>query len=178
MRTAIICYSYTNNNLMLAGEILTRTGGTLIPIEEKKSRNKFTIFLDVLFNRTPTIKEYLHLDDRFDHYILISPIWGGKIASPLRAFLLKEANKVKSYSFISICGGGQDQRSKIENELTGILHRKPILVVQLALIELCKDHPLDLTNYRVEKADLEYFNDEVYNFTTTVTREFAPVVTA
>jgi len=176
MKTAIICYSYTQNNLLLAGDIVTKTGGTLIPIEELNERTRFTISLDIFFNRVPRIKEYLHLDDRFDHYILISPIWGGKIASPLRAFLQNERSKVKSYSFISICGGGKDQTPAIEKELTSLLGRKPVTVAQLSLIELCNDHPADLVNYHIDKDDLEYFQDQIHTFVTTITKACAPVV--
>lgn len=178
MRTAIICYSYTQNNLMLAAEIVARTRGTLIPIEENKSRSRSTIFLDMLFHRTPSIREYLHLDDRFDHYILVSPIWGGKIASPLRAFVTKEATRIKSYSFISVCGGGEDQRPGIEKELTSLIKRKPVAVMQLSLTDLCKDHPADLMNYRIDKDDLEYFSDQIHEFIMTVTKASSPVVTA
>jgi len=178
MKTAIICYSYTQNNLLLAGDIVTKTGGTLLPIEEPTKRTKLTIFLDLFFGRVPTIREYLHLDDRFDHYILISPIWGGKIASPLRAFLQKERSKIKSYSFISICGGSKDQTPAIEKELTSLLRCKPVTVAQLSLIELCNNHLADLAHYRIDKDDLEYFQDQIHAFVTTVTKASAPVVVA
>jgi len=178
MKTAIICYSYTQNNLILAGEIAAKTAGTLMPIEESNKRTRLTIFLDLFFGRVPSIKEYLHLDDRFDHYILISPIWGGKIATPLKAFLQKERSKVKSYSFISICGGGKDQTHGIEKELTSLLNCKPVAVAQLSLIELCNDHPADIVNYRVDKNDLEYFADQIHAFVTTIAKTCSPVVVA
>jgi len=177
MKTAIICYSFTQNNLMLAGELLTRTGGTIIPIEEITARNRLTIFLDLFFRRVPRIREYLHLDERFDHYILVAPVWGGKIASPMKAFLLKEGPKIKSYSFISLCGGGKDQTAGIERELTDIVKRKPIAVSQLSLTELCNDRETDLINYKVERADLRFFEEKIDNFLFAVTKASAPVVT-
>lgn len=177
MSTAIIYYSHTRNNLMLAEDLRRATGGTLIRIEETKKRTSSTIFLDILFHRTPRIKEYLHLDGRFDHYILVAPIWGGKIASPLRSFIIKEASKIRSYSFISICGGGKDQRGDIEKELTGLVNQKPVAVAQLSLTDLCKDHHADLVKYQIDKDDLEYFSDQINDFVTTVTRAVVPVVT-
>lgn len=177
MRTAIICYSFTHNNLMLAAELQSRTRGTLVQIEEKKKRSKSTIFLDLFLHRTPAIKTSPELEDQFDHYILVSPVWGGKIATPLKSFLLKGGSKIRSYSFISVCGGGKSQQAAIEMELTGILKNKPVLVSQLSLSELCKDHPLDLANYQIVKADLEYFSDEIYNFTSWITRQVEAVTT-
>lgn len=178
MKTAIICYSYTQNNLVLAGDLVTKTGGTLIPIEELNKRTRLTIFLDLFFSRVPKIREYLHLGDRFDHYILISPVWGGRIASPLKTFIQKERSKIKSYSFISICGGGKDQAPGIAKELTSLLNSKPVAVKQLSLIERCNDHPADLMNYRVGKDDLEYFHDQIHDFTTTIARSCMPVALA
>jgi hypothetical protein len=176
MKTAIICYSNTQNNFILAGEILARTGGTFMPIEEKEDRTRVTTFLDILFNRTPAIKEYLHLDYRFDHYILISPVWGGKIGSPLKAFVKKEASKIKSYSFISVCGGGKDQRADIEKELLGLIGHKAVAVYQLSLTDLCRDKNVDLMNYRIDKHDLRYFKDQIVDFINTVESTVSPVV--
>jgi hypothetical protein len=178
MKTGIICYSHTHNNLILAGEILARTGGTLLPIEELKKRTRATIFLDLFFHRIPGIKEYLHLDNRFDHYILISPVWGGKIASPLRAFLLKEGSKIKSYSFISVCGGEKRQVEGLKKELTRLLNRRPVAITQLPLSDLCKQHPADVVNYRIKKEDLQFFQEAIDNFVGMITRESATVVTA
>jgi hypothetical protein len=168
MRIAIVCYSYTQNNLKLAQEIVARTAGTLITIEEKKRRTRFTTLLDMLLRRTPAIKNHLPLDERFDHYILVSPIWGGKIAGPLKSFVIKEKPNIKSYSFISLCGGGKDQAAGIEEELTALIGQKPAALSELSLMELCKDHPVDLIDYRVVTADVQYFDDDIHKFIAKV----------
>jgi hypothetical protein len=168
MKTAIVCYSFTHNNLILAGEIVSRTGGTLFNIEEKNSRTKFTIFLDMIFRRSPAIKDYLHLDDRFDHYILMSPVWGGKIASPLRSFLVKEGKEMKSYSFISICGGGDEQGRNLEIELATLTGKRPVVLTQLPLRKLSNGNVAEMANYRVHKEDLAMFNSDIESFIESV----------
>lgn len=169
MKTAIVCYSFTHNNFVLAGEILSRTGGTLFVIEETNKRTKFSIFMDLLFHRIPPIKEYLHISDRFDHYILISPIWGGKIATPLKAFLLKEREKISSYSFISVCGGGEKQQHQVEAELTALTKKEPVKVLQLALAGLAGDQHANLMNYSVEPGDLQFYHDAIEEFIQATT---------
>jgi hypothetical protein len=163
MKTAIICYSYSHNNLVLAGEILSRTGGTLFIIEETKSRSKFTIMFDLIFNRVPKIKDYPHLSERFDHCILIAPIWGGRIASPLRAFILKAGSRIPSYSFITVCGGAPNQKKKIVDELAGLLHKEPLMVTELSLSEYL-GHPKGLLDFKIDKEKMKFFDAKIDEF--------------
>jgi flavodoxin len=175
MKTAIICYSHTHNNLVLAGEILARTGATLFNIEEKKSRTKLTIFLDLFFNRTPRIKDYFHVSGRFDHYILIAPIWAGKIATPLKAFVLKERGIIESYSFITLCGGGGERQvSKISKELTCLIGRPPVKVAELSLAKFLESKPAGILDLRINREQLQFFEKQIEEFTNEINKE-APV---
>lgn len=172
MKTAIICYSYTHNNLVLAGEILARTGATLFNLEEKSRRTKMTIFLDLLFNRTPQIKDYLYVTGRFDHYILIAPIWGGRIATPLKAFIKKERTNLESYSFITLCGGGgESQLAKISRELTDLLGTPPVKATQLSLTELVGGKPAGILDLRISREQLQFFDKHIEDFTSTIKKE-------
>jgi len=149
--------------MILAAEILSRTGGTLFVIEEKKSRSKFTILFDLLFNRVPKIKDYPSLSERFDHYILIAPIWGGKVASPLKAFILRAASRISSYSFITVCGGAPDQKKKIVDELAGLLHKEPLMVAELSLSEYL-GHPKGILDLKIDQEKLKFFDAKIDEF--------------
>jgi hypothetical protein len=163
MKTAIICYSYTHNNLVLAGEILTRTGGTLFVIQEEKARTKLTILFDLMFNRTPKIRAFSHLLERFDHYILISPIWAGKIASPLRSFIRNVGPGISSYSFITVCGGAPNQKEKIVTELATLLHKEPLMVTELSLSDYL-GHPKGVSDTHINADQLKYFDNKIDDF--------------
>jgi hypothetical protein len=169
MKTAIICYSFTHNNLTLASEILSRTGGTLFVIEEKKARSKFTILFDLMFNRAPEIKDYLHLSGRFDHYILVAPIWGGRIASPLRSFVQKERSKIRSYSFITICGGGgANQKRKITKELSTLLQKEPLKVMELPLKEYSETGEKGVMHVQINRDQLQFFDTQITRFVEAI----------
>ena len=163
MKTIIVCYSYTRNNLVLAGEILVRTGGTLFVIEERKPRSKFTILFDLMFNRVPRIKDFPYLPDQFDHYILVGPIWGGKIASPLKAFINKAGSRMPSYSFITVCGGAPNQKEKITNELATLVHKEPLMVTELSLSEYL-GHPKGILDFNINKEQLSFFDSKIDEF--------------
>lgn len=163
MKTAIICYSFTHNNMVLAGEILTRTGGTLFVIEEEKSRSKLTILFDLMFNRVPRIKDYPYMSERFDHHILIAPVWGGKIATPLKSFIRKEGSKISSYSFITVCGGAPQQQKKIVNELAGLMHKEPLMVTELSLSEYL-GHPKGILDFKITNEQIKFFDTRIDEF--------------
>jgi hypothetical protein len=46
-----------------------------------------TILSDLLFGRCPRIQPIQRAFREYDHVILMSPVWGGRIAAPLRTFL-------------------------------------------------------------------------------------------
>lgn len=163
MKTAIICYSFSQNNIILAGEILSRTGGTLYVIEEKKSRSKFTILFDLMFNRLPKIKDYPYMSERFDHFILVAPIWGSKIASPLKSFLLTQRSKIPSYSFITVCGGVPGQKEKIVNELAGIMQKEPLMVSELSISEYL-GHSKGISDVHITREQLKFFDAKIDEF--------------
>lgn len=163
MKTAIIFYSYSHNNLVLAGEILSRVGGTLYAIEEKRSRSKFTILFDLMLNRVPAIKDYPYSSQQFDHYILIAPVWGGKIASPLRSFLLNHKSKISSYSFITVCGGAVGQKSKIVNELARLMNKEPLMVTELSLSEFL-GHAKGILDFQINQEKLKFFDPKIDEF--------------
>src|SRR6478736_3780346 len=141
MKTQIVYTSFTGNNDLLAKEIQKRTGADLLMIVEKRKRNGWTVFLDIAFNRTPELKNYHDPTPYYDHYIFVAPIWAGRIASPLKAFLDWEKRKVKAYSFITLCGSGtEEQKDKITKELTTRVGFPPSKVEELSVSDLIKNN--------------------------------------
>lgn len=168
MKNLIVYYSYTSNNQLLATYLQEQLKCDILRIEERKKRTVFTIFFDRLFGRKPTIKGYnVHLSG-YDHVILIAPVWIGRIASPLKSFLVKERDNIRSYSFISLCGGVEKQREKLVDELTKLIKRKPGAVEELWIADLLSDDerniPKNTTEYRVSRNDLELFRSKIEEF--------------
>ncbi|ELR71899.1 hypothetical protein C900_02138 [Fulvivirga imtechensis AK7] len=168
MKTLIIYYSFTSNNELLARDIQEKLDCDMARIEEEKKRTGFTIFMDIFFKRKPRIKQlHVFLND-YDNFIFIAPIWAGKIASPLRSFLVLEKDNISRYSFITICGGVPGQKEKITGELTKLVRKSPQNVTELWINDLLpkekKDTVKYTTAYRIKQADLDAFNHEVYEF--------------
>src|SRR5688572_9053436 len=136
MKTLIAYFSYSGNNERLALELKKMLNCDTLKINEVKKRYGFSIFLDVLFNRTPRIQDHGKNINEYDHIIFVAPIWASKIASPLKSFLLLEKDNIRRYSFISVCSGSKDQKPKIENELAALVGMPPIITTELWINDL------------------------------------------
>lgn len=169
MKPLIVFYSFTHNNNLLAKYLQNELGCDLMEIREAKNRKKFTILLDLIFNRTPRIKSYLHRVASYDHCIFISPVWAGKIATPLKSFLLQEKNNIKDYSFITVCGGGNaKQKEKITTQFTTLLSHRPTSICELWVNDRLPKEKQDTikytSGYRIGDTDLVAFSEKIRGF--------------
>jgi multimeric flavodoxin WrbA len=169
MKTLIVFYSFSRNNELLAKEIHARLGNKsdLFEIKTVRRTRGWSIFLDVMFQRTPKLKQLNHSVQQYDHYIFIAPIWAGKVASPLKSFLLSQKRFIKTYSFITICGGVKGQKEKLQSELTNMMNHRPQQVRELWMSRLLEEKGKDkrkVTGYRMAPQDLDFFREEVDEF--------------
>jgi flavodoxin len=166
MKTLIVYYSFSGNNRVLARYLQTRLGADLQEIEELKSRTGFTILLDVLFKRTPKITRAHISWHHYDQIIFTAPIWAGRIASPMQAFLKLEKYNITQYSFISLCGTGGNK--KISSELTKLVQHAPTALLELCVNDLLppeKKNKIRYTSgYKVQEQDLAVFDRAIDKF--------------
>jgi len=151
---------------MLALELKIMLNCNILRINEIRKRTGLSIFLDIFFNRTPRIEYHEDKIMDYDHVILIAPVWAAKIATPLKSFLLREKNNIRFYSFITACGGGnQDQKTKIENELTKLVGKTPAVVTELSISELLRSNQKanikNVSGYQLKTNDLAFFAPKI-----------------
>jgi flavodoxin len=173
MKPLIVFYSFTHNNNLLAKHLQSELSCDVLEIQEQKKRKGISILLDLLFNRTPDIKTYLHQVAAYDHCILISPIWAGKLATPLKSFLLKEKDNIKDYSFITVCGGGNpSQKEKLATQLTRLLSHRAAAICELWIndrLPKAKQDTIKYTSgYRIDDEDLHAFSEKINRFLKSV----------
>jgi flavodoxin len=168
MKTLIVYYSYTQNNEQLAKKLHRKLGCDILKIEELKRRTRFSIFIDLIFNRKAAIKTNPCSLRDYDQVICVAPIWAARIPSPLKTFLLAEKNNIKRYSFLTLCGGVIGQKEKIEKQLTATLGKKPSSLAELWLNDiLTKEKKATIKNtieYRVDQKDLALFEPTINDF--------------
>lgn len=169
MKNLIVYYSFTRNNEKLAEHLQEQLNCDIAEIETVKKRNGFSILLDLVFKRIPKLKPIESRLSNYDHVIFISPIWAGKIATPLKSFLMSEKEKIRTYSFITICGGGNPkQNQSIKGELALTTQKKPLNVIELWINDVLpaakKDTIKSTSGTRIEAADLAKFESKIRDF--------------
>lgn len=172
MKSAIIYYSHSGNNDLLAREMRLRFGSDLVKIEEQKRRTGFTILLDLAFGReTKVRKPKVFLGD-YEMLIFIAPIWDAKIATPLKSFIKMEREHIRNYAFITVCGGRDGQKQKITEQLEQLAGKKPIAVSELEIKNILhpnlKGDTKWVASYRVKDEDFSTFEKPIGDFVNTV----------
>lgn len=169
MKNLIVYYSFTRNNEKIAEYLSTQLGCHIAKIETVKKRSGLSILLDMIFNRTPAVKAIPYYLWNYEHIIFVAPIWAGKIATPLKSFLTHEKANIKSYSFITLCGGGNPkQKPNIQKELLAITQKAPMSVLELWINDLLpieKKNTIKYTSgYRIEGDGLAKFETKLADF--------------
>lgn len=141
MKIAVISYSLTGNNETLAKSIAQELSAEHIKITEPKPRNTGSIIMDVIFNKTPKVGLAPDRLKNYDLILFVAPIWMGKVASPLRAYLKYiQANPLR-YGFISISGGAIGSNTKLADELKKRTGKDPAVLIDKHIADLLPSDP-------------------------------------
>jgi len=153
MKKLVVFYSLTGNNQKLANYLKENINCEIYEIKTKKKMGFSAFFTGLFFGKNPKIEENTIDLKSYDKIFFISPIWFGKLAFPLKAFLIKKKLNIQDYNFLSICLGGQ--KDKIENELFSILGKIPSYIEEFSFKKLIESGALKHS----DKIDEKNFED-------------------
>lgn len=140
MKRLIIFYSFSGNNALLAKSLAKKSNADYTEIRELRKRSVFTIILDTILNRTPKIQPLQIAVEDYDHVIFVAPIWFGKIATPFRQVFRQCRDQLSRYSFVSISGGANGARPRVEKELWHLLGKAPHALSHLLISNLVPEN--------------------------------------
>lgn len=165
MKTIVISYSLTGNNEALASSVAEELRAERIRITEPKPRTTGTIFLDLIFKRTPKIQQMPERLKNHDLVLFFGPVWIGQVATPLHAYLKQLEKNPCKYAFISICGGVAGPNPKLADELKNRTGREPAAVIDLRIASLLppglKPTMKTTSAYRLSNEDIKKLTDTV-----------------
>ncbi len=172
MKNIIVYFSHSGNNEKLAYELKKRTGCEIFQVCEKNKRRTISIMLDTLFKRNSKLRTYLTDLKKYQKVIFVAPVWNGKIATPMRAFMEQEKHNLNEFSYVTVCNGETGQKEKISDELLSITDRRPHIVTELSINSLLPEeqrHKVKYTfNYRINTDDLLRFNQIIESFINNI----------
>ena len=157
MNIAIVSYSYTGNNDMLASYVAKELKATHIKISTQKPMVMGTIIMDMMFSRTPKVQPSPEVLKSYDLVLFFAPVWMGHVASPLRAYLRYSKSNPQKYGFLSISGGADSENTKLHGELQKRTGTKPVIVLDQHIKDLLTLNSEatrnDTSAYRISEAD-------------------------
>lgn len=122
MKILLIFYSRTGNTRIVAEEIANNIQCDMEEIIDTQNRKGILGYLrsgfEAVREKLTTIKPSIYDPTQYDLIILGTPVWAGKICSPLRTYL-KEHQNLKKVAFFCTCGSSAGQVFKYMEELTG-----------------------------------------------------------
>jgi len=158
MSIAVVSYSLTGNNGALAVAVATELSAVLIKISEEKPRKTGAIILDMILNRTPRVQPFPSELEKYERILFIGPVWMGKVASPLRAYLKHLKTRPQPFAFASISGGALNTNPELADDLEKRAGAKPMAFVDLHIADLLPPEPKptmkDTSAYRLNDADI------------------------
>ncbi|SHI18173.1 hypothetical protein SAMN02745823_03110 [Sporobacter termitidis DSM 10068] len=155
MKIAVISYSLTGNNEVLAKGVAGALPAEHIRLTEDKRRTNATIFGDVVLGRTPKVRPGPESMAPYDLVIFVGPVWMGTAAFPFRAYFRRLKKEAKRYAYISLSGGSLGSNTKLSANLKKQTGRAPEAVVDLHIADLLPQDPKpttkDIGAYRVSE---------------------------
>lgn len=158
MSIAVVSYSLTGNNGALAAAVAKALSAEHIEIFEEKPRKMGTIILDMILNRTPRVQPHPSVLEQYEWILFIAPVWMGKVASLLRAFLKHIKARPQPYAFASISGGALNTNPKLADDLEKRTGKKPVVFIDLHIADLLppesKPAMKDTSAYRLSDTEI------------------------
>jgi len=110
MKTLVVVYSRTGNTLSVAKRIADELQADLEVIEDKTNRRGILGFLrsgyEALRKKIPSIAKPKHDPGDYELVIIGTPIWVGRMSSPVRAYLLHFRGRFGKVAFFATSASG------------------------------------------------------------------------
>jgi len=138
MKTLVVVYSRTGNTFSVARRIAEDLEANLEVIDDKTNRKGVLGFLrsgyEALMRKIPTIADPKQNPGDYDLVIIGTPIWAGRMSSPIRAYLTRFNDRFKQVAFFATSGTGS--HVKAFEEMAEISGTKPVATMELTMEQL------------------------------------------
>lgn len=134
----VIVYSYTGTCRRLAQLLCSQQGWDMAEIHDVHPRSgalgTWRCLADAFFRRLPAIRYDGPPPGDFDAVVLVSPIWGLRLAGPMRTFVDRKRDRLPDVAVISVMGGRGAPNAVAE--IGKLLGRAPMLTTAFTMHEV------------------------------------------
>lgn len=108
MKTLVVFYSRTGNTRLVAEAIAEDLNADIEEIKDKKNRMGAFGFLrsgyEAIFKKLTDIYPISRNPEEYDMVVVGSPVWAGRLSSPIRTYMALNGHKIKKIAFFSTYG--------------------------------------------------------------------------
>jgi hypothetical protein len=137
-KTLVIVYSYTGTGRKLARLLAAQQSWPTGDVLELRSRagawGTLRCVLDSLLRRHPSVRYAGPRVNEFDSVVLITPIWLGRLAGPMRSFIANYAESLPDLALIAVSASGRP--SSAAAEVAELADRTPLLEAAFTASEI------------------------------------------
>lgn len=159
MRNLVVYYSFTGNTRTIAERAARELNADIAEVRAPRYESGGFRFLRAAFDswrgRLPAIEVGGGRPDEYDFVLLMSPVWAGHAATPMRAYLARNRDKLKRVAFLLTYAGSCPPRAfeemtalagfepeatfrLLDREIKGSAELPPALASFLASIKLSR----------------------------------------
>ncbi len=150
----IIYFSKTGNNKFVAEKLAKTLVADVQEIDVSPKSFFFLLILSFL-KISPSIKPVPV--GEYERVILLSPIWMGNVVSPTRGFLKKYSKEIKSFVYITVCGGDEEDKNgkfgyeRVFKEIKTLFGKKNFSTYAISVKFLDKFEKDDVMSIRLDE---------------------------
>jgi hypothetical protein len=128
MSKTVVCYSRSGKTLRAADELAKELGAKLIEVKEAEPRDGFFGFMRCgMYATFKWPSKILPLEmpaEKPSLTVICGPIWAGKMSAPIRAFLLKNKERLGDVAYILTRGDQKNEYLGAMDEMDSMLGKK------------------------------------------------------
>lgn len=149
-RVLVVCYSRSGHTLDVATAIAERCEADLELIRDKTPRDGLLGWwrsaFEALFRRQPWIQPSRRSVSDYALVIIGTPVWVGRMASPVRSYLLRQRTRLRRVAFF--CTHGGTGGNKVLAEMEALCGRRPRATLVVAARDVpAVGHGMDLERF-------------------------------
>jgi len=134
-KALIVFYSRTGTTRKVARALASELGCDIEEMIDLRNRAGWIGYIRSLIDasrkRLTNLKEPLYRPELYDLVLIGTPIWAGNLATPVRAYLVQNHQRLKNVAFFLTSGGAGEKKTVAQMEL--LVGKKPLAVLGLTV---------------------------------------------
>ncbi|SFS13943.1 Flavodoxin [Dyella sp. OK004] len=140
----VVYYSRSGTTRQVAKQLAEKLGADLLAVQDIQSRRGLSGYLrsalEVMGRSLPAIEPTCTPLSRYDLIVLGTPVWMGRLSSPMRRFLNDHAPQMRKAAFFTTMGGKDARRAFAD--MQELLNHPPVATLALTHGQVLHDQCL------------------------------------